>query len=141
MKTPQYTEHTKSDLVSFSRVMAGFFALLSGVLFWRHGFVLTQSLQVTGGITVAWVVWGVVATPTLKPVYHFWMWLAFVLNFVMTRVILGLMFFVVMLPISMMMKISGKDFLGMKTKQETYWKKRESKTPNQHFEKLYTVED
>ena len=139
MHTPQYAKHTTSDLTSFSRVMAGFFGFLTGVLFWHHGFTLAPGNQITAGIAVGWLLWGLLAAPTLKPFYHAWMWLAFVLNFIMTRVILGILFFGVMLPISLVMKITGKDFLGMKEEKQSYWKKRDLKTPNHHFEKLYTL--
>ncbi len=54
---------------------------------------------------------------------------AFVLGFVMAHVILTLFFFLVMTPIGLVARLSGKDFLSLKLDRTTksYWMLRETK--------------
>ena len=86
MHTPQYSKHTSKDLVSFTRVMGGFFLILTAYLFYRNSFAVTQVHQTLGGIGIAWLLWGFVHPVSTKPLYHAWMWLAFIMNFIMTQV-------------------------------------------------------
>jgi hypothetical protein len=54
---------------------------------------------------------------------------AFVLGFVMAHVILTLFFFLVITPIGLLARLSGKDFLSLKLNHEakSYWIAREQK--------------
>jgi len=65
----------------------------------------------------------------LLPLQKLWMALAVILGFIMTRVILSILFFVVVTPIGFAAKIFGKDFLDEKIdrKKESYWHYREKK--------------
>ena len=72
---------------------AGVFAAIAALIYWRSGWVLSQRVLVLGGIAAFWGLLGLAAPRVFTPVYHGWMWLAFVLNFVMTRVILSVLLF------------------------------------------------
>ena len=138
MHTPDYQQHTKKDLISFTRVMGGFFLLLCGFFFYRNDFSWTSAVKILGGISGLWFIWGAIHPTSTKPLYHGWMWLAFVLNFIMTRVILGILFFLVALPTALGLRIAGKDLLSIHVKKESYWKRRTKPSPHKHFERLYT---
>ena len=62
-----------------------------------------------GGIGGALVVLGLLVPAVLKPVYRVWMALAIVLGFVMTRVILSLIFFLAFMPIGLIWRVLRKD--------------------------------
>ena len=64
---------------------------------------------------------------------------AVVLGWVMTRVILSLVFYLILTPISLLTKIFGEDFLGLKEKDvDSYWNLRNSVTElNQDYEKQF----
>jgi hypothetical protein len=66
----------------------------------------------------------------LKWLYVVWMSLAFVLGFVMAHVILTLLFFLMITPIGLVARASGKDFLRLKLDRSarTYWLAREQKS-------------
>ena len=68
----------------------------------------------------------------LKPLNKIWMMFAVVMGFVMTRVILTILFYFAVTPIGFLSKLSGKDFLDLKKKKKTesYWIKREKKENN-----------
>jgi hypothetical protein len=83
---------------------------------------------------------GLVAYPVLRPVYIGWMKFAFVLGWINTRILLGLMFFLVFTPIGLILRLTGKDLLDQKIDRsaKSYWVKRERKEfdPKQ-YERLF----
>ena len=68
-------------------------------------------------------VWGLVAPLTLKPVYTGWMKFGnFMGTYIMTPLIMGLVFFLMFMPIGLLIRIFGKDLLSKKldNNAETY---------------------
>ena len=81
--------------------------VLFGVLLpWTigHGFPLWP--WIVSGILAAWAL---LIPATLHPVYRAWMAIGHVLGWVNSRIILGLMFYVVILPAAGIMRVFGKD--------------------------------
>jgi hypothetical protein len=60
-------------------------------------------------IAIVFFVWGFVAPNTLRPFYRLWMRFGFVMNAIMTRIILGLVFYVVLFPYGLIFRLRGKD--------------------------------
>ena len=137
MNAPTYSEHTLNEMKSFTRVMAVFFALLTLFFFWRADYAPTLTSKILAAVSAAWLLWGLGHPQSTKPLYHGWMWLAFCMNFVMTRVILSILFFGIVLPTSLLTRLVGKDFLGSKP-QDSYWKTREGVGDSKHFENLFS---
>ena len=75
----------------------------------------------------------------LKPVYIFFLYLGEVLGWVMTRVILSILFFVILTPVSWLSKLSGKKYFAMRpgASKETYWEDVTEPTDVEHYEKQY----
>ncbi|MCL5268739.1 MAG: SxtJ family membrane protein [Bacteroidetes bacterium] len=65
----------------------------------------------------------------LKPLNKIWMTLAIVLGWVMTRVILVILFYVALTPTALVARLFNKDFLNRKIDKsaKSYWQKREKK--------------
>ena len=76
----------------------------------------------------------------LKPIYQIWMILAFCLGWINTRLILGIIFYLVITPIGLISKVFRKDFLDLKWRENkvSYWRKKEPKmfTP-ESYEKTF----
>ena len=53
--------------------------------------------------------WGLVAPLTMKPLYIAWMRFGLVMNWINTRLILGILFYGIFLPFGLVFKITGKD--------------------------------
>ncbi len=72
---------------------------------------------------------GLIYPSLLKQVHKIWMGLSVVLGFIMTRIILTLLFYFVFMPIRFIARIFGKKFIDLNFREETdsYWNKRESK--------------
>ena len=66
----------------------------------------------------------------LKPIQTIWMTLATVLGWVMTRLLLMIVFFIGITPIAFIARVVGKRFLDLKYEpdRESYWEKREPPT-------------
>jgi len=63
----------------------------------------------------------------LKPAHKLWMGLAFVMGWFMSRLILTVLFYGVVTPIGLLMRVTGKDILNMKIDKNTpsYWIRRD----------------
>jgi len=75
----------------------------------------------------------------MKLIYRVAMFVATGISWVMTRVVLFILFYLVISPLSVVMRILGKDFLGEKidATSKTYWVKRGPRPPRAQYEKLY----
>jgi len=69
----------------------------------------------------------------LKPVYKAWMKVAHAISWVMTRVILTIVFYLVVTPIGLIGRVFSKEFLdrSFDRDKETYW----IPNPNKEFDK------
>jgi hypothetical protein len=77
------------------------------------------------GGAAAWVVAALVYPRLLAPLYKGWMKFGHVLGWINARIILGLVFFVMVTPIGLIMRLLGKDLLRMRAKKsDSYWVER-----------------
>ncbi len=115
---------TRVELRKFGFTMGAVLWLLAGLLFWKQ----KPSALYFAGIGAGFIVLGIVWPIILKPLYYFWMALAVLMGFVMTRVILTLLYFGMFTPIALLTRLLGKDLLDERWNKnaETYWSKRPS---------------
>ncbi len=73
------------------------------------------------------------------PLQKTWMALAVVLGFVMTRVILSILFYLIITPINFISRLFGKDFLDLKIEKEkkSYWNLRVEEYEKSSTEKQF----
>ena len=109
-------------LRKFGLVVGGVLVACGLFFLWRHP-NRTPYFVWPGG---ALMVFGAVLPRILKWVYLAWMAVAVVLGFVVSNVLLTLFFFLVMLPIGLIARLAGKDFLSLKLDRaaKSYWIKR-----------------
>ena len=70
----------------------------------------------------AWAALALICPRLLSPLYKAWMAFGHVLGWINARIILGVVFFVVVTPIGLVMRLAGKDLLRMKMqKSASYW--------------------
>jgi len=113
----------KSDLRKFGLTVGIVLAVLGAVLLWRQ----KDFYRICFIASAPLIVLGLVLPVVLKPIQKVWMTLAILMGWVMTRVLLILLFFVIVTPIGFVAKIFGKDFLNrkfQKDQQASYWIKR-----------------
>ena len=114
------------DLRKFGLMVGGGFAVLGLLFLWR----LKPHWPYFGWPGAVLMAFGAVLPRALKYVYIAWMSVAFVLGFIISHIILGLFFFLVITPIGLLARLFGKDFLSLKldAKAKSYWLPRESKS-------------
>ena len=75
-----------------------------------------ESYQFIGIIALMFIGLGLVVPVMLKPLYFVWMTFAAILGWVMTRVILSIVFYLIITPIGLVTRIIGEDFLALKNR-------------------------
>ena len=129
-------KNDKSDFRKFGITIGLLLMILAGFLFWRGK--ETFGIFLVSGFVL--LVLGLTIPIILKPIYWIWMILAVILGWIMTRVILGLLFFVVITPIGMFSRRSGSKFRNLKWDQskDTYWNYRAKKQlTNEDYERQF----
>lgn len=111
----------KSEQRKFGIVMAVAITVLGGIRWAIHGFhTFPKGFLI---IAAVFLVLGIAAPRVLKPVLIVWMKFALAINWVMTRILLTVAFFLLMLPAGIIMKLLGKDPLNRAWQPDatTYW--------------------
>ena len=83
---------------------------------------------------------GVVLPIFLKPIHKAWMTLAIFMGWCMTGVILGVLFYLVVTPIGLLMRLCGNDFLDRKfdSTVQSYWVQRKAvKSEKRNYENQF----
>ncbi len=132
-------EVTTSDLRKFGFIMGGMFALIFGLIFPWLGDKTSATWPIWPFIVMAifWVI-AIVAPQILRPVNDIWIKIGNVLGFINSRIILGVMFFLMIFPIGMLLKLFGKDSMDRKLDKEADTYRKISKVRNkEHLEKPF----
>jgi hypothetical protein len=108
------------ELKKFALTMAAVLALIGGLLLWRHRSYCWYFLI----LSVLFLLSGLFTPVILKPVHKLWMTLSIVIGWFVTRLILVTLFYLVLTPTALLLRILGKDVLDIKFKKngsESYW--------------------
>lgn len=74
----------------------------------------------------------------LKPFYFVWMYVAFILGWINTRLILGILFYLLFTPIGILMKILRQDPMNRKTRTpESSYRQPSHQLPKSHVERPF----
>jgi len=115
----------KSDLRKFGISVGIVLGILGGLLWWRGKDYYVYFLIISATL----ITFGLVLPGILKPLQKAWMTLAVTLGWFMTRVILSILFYVVFTTIGLISRLSGRQFLDLKTdnNKTSYWIARKNK--------------
>ena len=113
---------TKKELREFGVVVGGVLIVIGSVLFWRHRNTYPYFLSIGSAL----VLLGVFAPNVLKIPQKIWMAAAVMMGFVMSREILGVLFYGVFTLIRCVSSLFGKRFLDLKIDRtrKSYWRYR-----------------
>ena len=116
---------SKKDLRSFGWVIGIACLIISGIMLFKGN--ANYIAYAIAGVVV--ILEGVILPILLIPFQKIWMVFAVIMGFIMTRVILAILFFFILSLISLISGIAGKRFLDMKIdkSKKSYWNKREVK--------------
>jgi len=119
------TEEIKSikserrDLKKFGITMGVVLGLLGGLFLGRGSNYYVYFFL----LAAVFLSLGLAAPVFLKPIHKVWMTLSVLLGWLMTRVILTVLFYLVITPIGLLLRLFGKDFLNLKLdrNRDSYW--------------------
>jgi len=121
----------------FGLVVGGIFTLLGCWWIYRVKFLPVAQILLVAGIAGALL--GVLFPRVLVLPRRGWMTFGEAISFVITRVILGIVFFLVVTPIGVVKRLSGWDPLRRRSGSDpSYWKPYPDKQRDvRHYEKMY----
>ena len=119
----------KNDLKKFGITIGIILLVIAGFLFYNE----KGSFQILLTFGITFCILGIAIPFILKPIYWVWMIFATILGWIMTRVILSLLFYIIVTPIGLIPRFFGKQFLELRwdKSKESYWNFR----TNEHLKK------
>ena len=127
---------TKEDMKRFGITIGILLLLLSGFFtYYDKGY--STYIATIASISI---ILGLFLPKSLKFPYTIWMKFSIVLGWIMTRVILCIIFYLILTPISLIARLVGEDFLALKktNSMNSYWNHRaKSEEQNQRYEKQF----
>tara|TARA_B110000014_G_C20018841_1_gene528532 strand:- start:497 stop:880 length:384 start_codon:yes stop_codon:yes gene_type:complete len=107
-----------------------FFIVFLIISFWpllKSGDVRYWSLVVS----VIFLILALLNSKILTPLNKVWMKFGFILGKIVSPIVMGFIFFFVVTPTGIIMRVLGKDLLNLKkNNQNTYWIKKDNKNNN-----------
>ena len=86
----------------FSAIVAGFFGIVMPLL-------LGHWSAAPWIVAVGVALWGLLAPSAVRPFYRIWMRFGMIMNAITTPVILGIVYYAVVLPYGVVLRLLGKD--------------------------------
>lgn len=105
----------------FAFTVGGAFAVLAAFTWWRDH---QTAMRILGSLAAALGLAGLIVPSALGPLQRAWMGLAHLISKVTTPLFMGIIYFVIITPISFLMRAFGKRFLGPAPEAQTYWRSR-----------------
>ena len=120
---------TKKELREFGITVGAVIGLLGAILWWRGKEPCSYFLSLSAFLLILGLLFPIV----LKPIQKIWMTIALIINWIMTRVILCFLFYLVVTPIGLLNKALGRNMLDLKFNKDahSYWVLRNG----EHFNK------
>jgi len=123
-RADEKTVARRRALRRFGLVVGGVFAALAVLLALRHRFNLSFRAFTAAGLIL--IVLALVAPSRLDPVERIWMKFGAMMGWINTRVLLAAVFFVVLTPVSLLLRVLGRDLLKRRFERSapSYWQER-----------------
>ncbi len=127
---------SKKSLRKFALLVGGVLILISLWLFFRRRSEVIRFVIL--GVGSLLVLIGILFPHVLKGVYRVWMGVAFAIGWVVSRILLAILFYVVVTPAGFVARLTGKKFLDLnfREKKSSYWIPKKHDRQN-NYEKMY----
>jgi hypothetical protein len=109
---------TPAEGRKFALTVGTAFLALTALTWWRDHITVARVLAVIGG--GLWI-GGLVVPGRLGPVYRGWMGLAHAISKVTTPIFLSIVYFIVIMPIGLLMRAVGRNPIRHHPRGDSYW--------------------
>ncbi|MCX8066199.1 MAG: SxtJ family membrane protein [Candidatus Hydrogenedentes bacterium] len=111
----------KREQRKFGLLIGSIFLVLGTIRFALHGFCL--SAQILGGIGIVLILLGLIFPPALMPLFFLWLKIAEALNWVITKLLLLMVFYLILTPTGILYRVFKGDPLNRKWEpdRQSYW--------------------
>lgn len=127
------TQKSKSprELKEFGYIMALALLIITAILLWKNNFAWIAPFS----IATVLLVFAIFLPLTLAKPEAIWMKFGLALGFIMTHVLLTVFFFIIITPLSLLLRLCGKKFMmtDLEPEAETYWIKTNCEGGHRHF--------
>ena len=103
----------------FGLTVGAAFLVLGALVYWRHKH--PAIVPVFGGLGALLMVAGLLVPTLLGPVNRAWMGLAHLMSKVTTPIFMGVVYFVVVTPIGLIMRLAGRNPMTHPEKNGGFW--------------------
>lgn len=126
----------KKELRNFGLITGGLTPVFFGLLLpWLFDRDFPAWPWIAGAILAAWAL---TVPMSLNPLYRVWMTMGFCLGWVNTRIILTVMFYFIILPVGVVMRLLGNDPMARSiTGEQKSYRVTSSAPDKKHVEKPY----
>ncbi len=125
---------TRKDLRNLGLIFCAALGLLAALSAWKGG----DAWPWLAGGAVLFGAWGLLWPAGLHPLYLGWMSLAVVLGQVVSRLVLAVVFYLVVTPVGLAMRLAGKDPMDRRLGgTDSYWRARPREYEPRQTEKMY----
>lgn len=128
---------SKKDLRWFGLAILIGFGLI-GLVVYRRGNVSAATSLWAISSAVAFL--AIVLPPLSKPFYFLWMLVALVLGSVMSRLVMGVIFYGVLTPVALVFRLIKRDALNRRkpaSPPETYWSEHPKIEDKEYYQHLF----
>lgn len=129
---------TEADLPSnkkFGLFFTFIFGLVACFLYYVDN---TSWAHVAAAVTLLFVSITLLKSDALLPLNKMWMLLGAVLGMIISPIVLGVIYFGLFTPIAILMRLGGRDELGVKVrKQPSHWTSRREPVNPESFKNLF----
>ena len=128
-------DQSSTALRKFGLLVGGVFLALGAVLVWRHRAAGWPFVSIGGVLVVV----GAVIPKALKWVHTFWMILALMMGWVVTRILLTIAFFLVVTPVGLLQRLLGKSPIEVAFRSDvgSYWETRTTQVVPEDYRKQF----
>jgi Saxitoxin biosynthesis operon protein SxtJ len=128
---------TKRELRTFGLCTLGFLCLVGCIIFRRGGSMPTIATVVGIGIALAGL--GLTIPQALRPIWVVLTIVNYPIGWVVTHVVMGLIFYLVVTPIGVIMRLTGRDPMerAFDRSAKTYWKLRRTDSNSSRYFRQY----
>ena len=129
---------SKIDLPSNKKFGTFFFLVFFGASIFFYLKDTRTAMYIFISLSIILLIITLIKADILLPLNKLWMRFGFLLGMIISPVVLGIIFFVLFMPIGILFKLVGRDELDLNFKKKmSYWKKRDVSIRNEPFKNQF----